>query len=251
MAKATKNPLDIFDLADPAYRHRIIGLSMGEVGGGKTHFWLQAPAPIVIFSLDQGLEGVVEQFVEQGKEIRVREYEWMPTEETSQEEAVELRDKFTAEYELAIQHARTVILDKETHVWELFRYAEFGAPNDAPRNYPALNQRYRRLINLAKATDVNLGLIQSMKDEWTTKTKADGGQKGFKTGDRVAQGFSELDGLVHVVLTHRREQGKFFIDISKSRGPGGQDVWDQTFEGYSFSDLAQLIFPSTNEADWQ
>ena len=123
-------------------RHRLIGLSVGEVGSRKTSFWLEGPQPIVVFSIDQGLEGVVDRILREvapDKEIHIKEYEWLPTEATSQEEAVELRDQFTEDYEHALQHARTVILDKETDFWELFRYAEFGVPNDAPRNYPALN----------------------------------------------------------------------------------------------------------------
>lgn len=257
--KTSSNPLDRFDLATDAIRPRIIGVSQGEVGTGKTHFWLTAPGPIVVFSLDKGLEGVVEPFTTD-KEIRIREYDWFPppvnddTEEEDrkqfQTEAQKIRDQFVEDLEIACQHARTVLLDKETDIWELFRYAEFGAPNDAPRNYPALNQRMRRVINLPKALDINFGCIQGMKDEWGTKVKGDGGTKGFNTGRRIPQGFSELEGLVHVVLTHRRENGHFFIDVGKSRGPGALEVQDSTYEDISFADLGQMIYPDTDKSDW-
>lgn len=258
----SSNPLDIFPTASDTYRNRIIGLSRGEVGTGKTRFWLTAPGPIVVFSLDQGLEGVVEEFAKAGKEIRVREYDWAPppvNDETTFEErqefqtqAIDIRDQLMKDFEIAVQFARTVLIDKETDVWELFRYAEFGGPSDAPRNYPALNQRVRKLVNLPKAVDCNFGLIQSMKDQWVTKTKQDGSTtKGFNTGERVPQGFGELEGLVHVVLNHRREGGKFYIDIGKARGPGSLDVQDVTFENVTFAEVGHMLFTDTTEEDWQ
>jgi hypothetical protein len=144
------------------------------------------------------------------------------------------------------------VWDKETNIWELFRYAEFGAPNDAPRNYPELNQRYRKYLQMAKATTVNFGCIQSMKDLWKSAMKKDGsGTQGVNTGQRVRQGFSELDELVFFDLRHRREGGVFYIDVGKAHGPGAQDMQDVTLEGVSFSDFAQLAFPGTSEEDWQ
>src|SRR5438128_15529 len=136
---AKTSPFARYSPAVDEVKHRLIGLSVGEVGSRKTSFWLEGPGPIVVFSLDQGLEGVVNRELKNnpGKEIYYKEYAWMPTEETSQDDAIALRDELTEDYEHAIQNARTVIIDKETDVWELFRYAEFGAPNDAPRNYPA------------------------------------------------------------------------------------------------------------------
>jgi hypothetical protein len=202
-----------FKKADVAPKPRIIGRSAGEVGTGKTHFWLGAPGPIIVFSFDKGLEGVVEQF-QDSKDIYIAEYDWYPppvNDDTSDEDrdafkqqAIEIREQFTEHFEWAIQNARTVLIDKETDLWELQRYAEFGGPSDAPRNYPALNQRVRRLINMPKAMDVNFGIIQGMKDEWATKAKGDGSTKGYFTGRRTVQGFGEVDALVHLTLFHRR-----------------------------------------------
>lgn len=247
MAKA--DPFSRFTKADSPYRPRIIGASFGEYGTGKTHFWLGAPGPITVFSFDKGLEGVVEKHQAE-KDIYVAEYEWSPTDKLTQDEAVELREKFTEDFEHAIQISRTVLWDKETDVWELFRYAEFGAPNDAPRNYPQLNQRYRRLINMPKATDINFGLIQSMKSVWGQKPKSGGGMSPFDTGERDRAGFSELEGLVHVNIEHVREEGTFKMRVGKSRGPGSQDVQDQEFSDLSFAEFGQLLFPDSGEESW-
>lgn len=255
MARKESDWKSRFSRADGSPKPRIIGLSYGEEGTAKTSFWLSAPGPIVVQSFDKGLEGVIEEFQEQ-KEILVKEYEWAPTEELSKEDAEGIRDEFIADYEAAIQNARTVVWDKETLVWELFRYAEFGAPNDAPRNYPALNQRYRKYLNMAKATDANFGIIQSLKDEWVSKAKSDGsGTKGFNTGKRVPQGFGEAKEIVHVVLSHVRRDGTFYYTVGKSRGPGSPSAQDIEFEipdkFTAFKEFGQILFPDSADEDWE
>jgi hypothetical protein len=242
-----------FTKANSAPKPRIIGLSTGEVGSAKTSFWLSAPGPIVVLSFDQGLEGVVEKF-QADKEILVREYEWAPTEDTGQDEAIELRDQFVEDYEAAVQNARTVVVDKSSQLWELYRYAEFGGPSEAPRNYASLNQRMRKLFNMPKSYDCNAGFIDGMKDEWGSAKKEGGGTKGVQTGRRVRKGFDEADELVHVTLHHVREDGSFKYTVGKSRGPGAGDVQDQTFEisdpTTAFAELGQLLFPDSSESDW-
>lgn len=248
--------------ADASVKNRFIGLSCGEPGSRKTTFWLEAPGPTVIQSLDQGLEGVVAQVLDKdpSKEIYVSEYSWAPNPDDEigmlQDQAIEIRDKFTADFEYAIQNARTVVWDKEGDVWEMFRYAEFGAANDAPRNYPMLNQRYRRLISMAKASNCNFGLIEGMKDEWVSKTNNKTGAQGaVASGNRIRAGFGELEGLVHMVLTHTGTcADDWALTVGKARGPGGHDVAGQTFayaDVPSFVELAQLVFPETSEDDWR
>lgn len=254
MAKSA-NPLAArFEKSAGLIKHRLIARSFGEVGTGKTHFWLTAPGPIVVQSLDQGLEGVaLDEYAK--KDIYPIEYDWSPTGDTSQDEAEELCKQFVEDYEYALKHARTILWDKETDVWELFRYAEFGEPNDAPRNYPKLNQRYRKVVNMAKATDVNFGLIEGMKDEWVTvkKRKASGEtvESGAASGRRKSAGFGELDGIVHLNLFHERKDGHMILNVGKARGPGGFEIQDQAFTDLSFAEFASLVFPDTESTDWE
>ena len=65
-------PFNQFKRANEPSKPRIIGLSKGEVGTGKTSLWLQGPGPLVVFSLDEGLEYVVERYQDE-KEIYVAE----------------------------------------------------------------------------------------------------------------------------------------------------------------------------------
>lgn len=260
MPKATVNEWSRYQKADDTGKQRIIWAGFGEPGSGKTTFALTAPGPIVVQSFDMGLEGVVEPFAKT-KDIYVAEYDWHPTDEMDQDVAIEIRDKFIEDFEHAIQRARTVVWDRETDIWELFRYAEFGAPNDNPKDYAKLYQRYRRYINMPKALDINFGLIQGMKSPWGMKANSkSGAQQLTKSQDRIRKGMDEIESLVHVNIEHTRErvrnedgsgaESKFLLNVGKSRGPGSRDVQDQQFENLSFAELAMLVFPESEPENW-
>lgn len=251
------NPYSRYQKASSKFKHRLLGRSAGEVGTGKTSFWLSGPAPIVIMSFDRGLEGVVEPFVAAGKEIYVAEYDWSPSpDEDFQAQAIELRDRYKEDFVNAINNARTVILDKETDLWELYRYAEFGQPNTSQqRDYAPLNQRYRQLINMTKSLDVNFGVIQGMKDEWGVYTKANGKEGNGPTGNRIPKGFDEMDGLVHLQLMHVREGNQISIEVGKVRGPGSRDIQGSTFTAMdsttAFQEFAMAVFPDSEPEEWE
>lgn len=229
---------------------RLVGLSLQkETGSGTSHFWLTAPGPIVVFSLTPGdLEGVVEQFAEQ-KPVYLKEYEWAPTPDGSFDKdiAVKLRDEFTADFLHACQIARTVILDKESHVWDLFRYAEFGSPKaEIPRDFDAVNALYKKMIMKPKALQINFGMIQLMKDDWASATKKSGGLKPW--------GFGECRLLSHVIIEHEIAQeggNNFDMLVTKSRGPGRADVQNKSFRNLTIPDLGMMLFPDTELGDWQ
>jgi hypothetical protein len=264
MPKSKESPFDRFVKADQPLKNRLFGASYGEPGSGKTHFWLGAPGPIVLFSMDKGQEGVVEKFQDE-KDIYIKEYEWEPTpnpredsdiDEANQEAATLVRDAFVEDFQHAITIARTVIIDKETDIWELFRYAEFGKPKDAPLNYAPLNQGYRQLINMPKALDINFGLIQAMKEPWMPKVNKKSGAIGAgPSGDLKRHGFKEIEGLVHINIFHSWKAGddgpEFMMDIGKTRGPATKTIQGTHQENLSFVELAQLVFPDSTEEDWQ
>ena len=239
-----------FVKADQDVKLRLIGASYGEQKVGKTSFWLSAPGPIYVQSFDYGLEGVIQKF-QKDKEIYVREYDWAPGKEgLTQDDAIELRDQFVADFETALTNGRTIVWDKETEVWELFRYAEFGGPSDAPRNYPELNQRYRYHIRRPYDLGVNFGLIQGVRDKWVSKAdKRTGEMKPHFTGERVRTGFGEVGTLVQIDMWHKREGGKFYIDVGGCRQ--NAELQDVQFEGLTFPEIAQLVFPDSAAEDWE
>jgi hypothetical protein len=260
------NPFTAFTKASDADRYRLFGASDGEAGSRKTSFWLEGPGPVAVLSLDQGLEGVVQRELRRspGKDIFVKEFEWAPIKEVDmQDDAQQLRDEIEQlYYDVCLPNARTVLFDKEGDFWGLFRYAEFGPDqNDAPRNYPALNQRYRKLINAAKGYGVNVGFINGMKDEWSSRTKSNGQQGVASTGNRIRQGFGELDGLVHIVLHHSglgpmQEDNivrptDWNIKVGKARGPEGWKYAGTEVGNMTFQEFALLIFPDSEISDWE
>jgi hypothetical protein len=241
-------------------KQRIIASSFGEVGTLKTSFWLTAPGPIIIQSTDKGTEGVVDVYLKQyeeetgkTKDIYVVEYDpYVGV--MAQEEAVEIRDKIIEDFKHAIEHAATVVWDKETNIYEIFKYAEFGSPSEKPASYYPLDQKYRHVINLAKETDVNFGLIQGMQDIWVDKVNAKTGARGAgKGGGRKRRGFREVEEQVHINIEHflDDETNRFMMRIGKSRGPGGKAIQNKTIGYVTFPDFAQLVFPDSDESDWE
>jgi hypothetical protein len=254
MTKASKSS---FAPVATKIRHRTIGRSYGEVGTGKTRFWLLAPKPLYIQSLDKGLEGTIDQLIREGliraDDVHVADYDWHPgSDDFSQSYAVNLRDRLIADHNFALENeARTIVWDKESDIWELFRYAEFGSPNDTPKDYQKLNQRYMAIINKVKGYDASLGLIQSMKDKWglTGEVNQRTGKKSFgKTGEREAWGFDRLEEQVFVNICHRREDGEFFLDIGKCRQ--NTALQDQTLPATTFADFGMMLIEGSNESDW-
>lgn len=259
MAPSTKivDTFARYTRAEGLAKQRIVGASFGEVGTGKTSFWLGAPGPIVVQTLDQGLEGVVERYSTE-KEIYVAEYDLGQTvgSEYTHALAVDARDKFVEDFEHAIQNARTIIWDRESDVFPLFFFAEFGT-DDAfaaapPKDWDRLKGKIRRLIGMAKASDVNFGIIQGMKNEWAQKVNPKNGAKqAVQSGNRIRAGMDDIDALVHMNLEHTRQGKTFGINVGKARGPGGHDIQDQTFENLTFQEFAQLVFPDSSPEDWK
>lgn len=236
-------------------RERIVAASVGEAGTGKTSFWLGAPGPIVFQTLDQGLEGVVERFASK-KEIYIAEYDLGHTgEEYTHALAVIARDKFVEDFVHAVDNARTIVWDRESDMWPLFSYAKHGTDDmfaaAPPKDWDKLKGEIRRLIAMAKARDINFGIIQGMKNEWGQKFNTNTGAKGaMQTGKRIRSGMEDIEAIVHIDLLHERTNGKFSVTVGKSRGPGGPDIQDQTFQDLDFKSFAMMVFPDSSDEHW-
>jgi hypothetical protein len=248
-----------FEKIDGKGKQRIIAASFGEVGTLKTSFWLTAPGPILIQSLDRGTEGVADVYMKDhpNKSIYLAEYDanthLLAKEDDAQAAAETVAAKIEEDFAKAIANGiRTIVWDKETQLYEIFKYAVLGAPTGAPSNYYPLFQRYRALINLAKDSDINFGVIQGMKTPWVSEMKATGklGAKPSKT-DRVRRGMPEIEELMHLNIEHIiDEDGDFLMKIGKVRGPGAREIQNKTIGYVEFPEFACLVFPDTEEKDW-
>lgn len=264
MASAKVDPKYARYQPAPKYlKQRLITANVGEPGSGKTSWWLRgAPCPIIVLSLNKGLEGVVEEQVQAGREIYVREFEWAPAPGTEMEQqvAVDLRDDFATTFEDACKPGmcRSLFVDLETEMWDLFKYAEFGPERaGVPKNWESLKQRVRRLINMPKGTDLNFGMLQAMGNEWVPVINKKTGAKGIgQTGNRIRKGMDDVESLCHINITHAAYRGAddkqvFALQVGKSRGPGAPDVQNQTLENVDFQTFAQLVFPQSLASDWE
>ncbi len=239
---------------------RLIFRSYGKEKAGKTHFGLTGPGPVAVLSFDIGLEGVVEKFTAQGKRVFAADFEF-DKDKCQQADAIHLRDRFLAAYEVALAQARTIIIDTETELWELYRHAEFPFGTDAPKNYVALNARYRDMIQRAYDCGVNLQLIQKVKEKWGTIKKINSlGREvdsPYPTGQMEPAGFKEIGYLVQANLAHSwtKERG-FVVDVVDCRQ-------NMQYAGCSLDatvmpsqtpptlpELGQLIFPDSQPESW-
>lgn len=250
----------------------MIYLDEGEEGTGKTHFGLTMPGPILVQSLDTGgTEGLVQQEAFAGKEIYLKEYPWAPGEghlamkkdddrkvsTYLANQATELMRMLVEDFYYALENGiRSILWDKETDIWEMARFSEFGGPNDAPRNYPALNRFYKGLILKPYGYNVNFGMIDGYKDEWVSKADGQGNVKPKNSGNRVRQGFDNLPNIVqiHFVRQSRPSVSDGFVDgggfiVGKSRQNSSLQNTEQP--AMNFADLAQLVFPDTTAEDWE
>ena len=257
MTKAKPAEWGNFKPANDTIPLRLIWRSYGPEKTGKNHFGYTAAGPIAVQSFDIGLEGVVEKFLHGSgvprRDIRVVEYEF-DKENCSQDAAVVLRDQFVEDFETALRRARTIQWDTETEVWELFRFAEFGAASDAPKNYVELNTRYRDLIQQAYDADVSLQLIQKVKERWISVKEPDRNgvarMRPHNTGEMEPVGFKEAGYIVQANLQHSwtKERG-FIVKVLNCRQNMG--IAGDEFENVDFPTLAQLVFPESHEDDWQ
>ena len=249
----------LFEKLDTTGKQRIIAASYGEVGTLKTSFWLTAPGPILLQSLDRGTEGVVDVYLKDhpDKAIYLAEYDanthLLANEDDAQAAAEALATKIEEDFKAAIANGvRTIVWDKETQLYEIFKYAQFGAPSDSPSNYYGLFQRYRALINTAKDSDINFGVIQGMKTPWVPEAKASGkmGAKPSAT-NRVRRGMPEIEELMHINIEHVMDaDGDFLMKIGKVRGPGAREIQNTTIGYREFPEFATLVYPDSSEDDW-
>lgn len=265
MAKAAQGLASRFTLASDRVKHRTIASIEGEVGTGKTYFTLTAPGPVLIQNIDKGTEGVVEQFRQQGKEIYEEKYLWEPgdvdeaegnvkAEEQLKEEAIEVRNKWERDAFYAMDNGvRTLTMDNESRIWQVYRYAEFGGPNSGDmKDYDKLNQRFEALINRAKERDVNLFLIRAMKDRWGMfgSVNPKTGKKSFAKSGREVWGYEHLPGVVFTELTflYNPDTKEYSIKVGKCRH--NENLQFDTVPRCSFPELGTLMIEGSNEEDW-
>ncbi len=204
---------------------RLIVSSKGTSKCGKTHFALSGPPPIIFFNIDIGTEGVVGKFQEAGKQVLI--YDVRVPREASQDVYVplwvDLKNRILKAYSL---REGTVVWDTSTEAFELARLAKFGKLSEIPpQYYAAVNNEWRELLRTAYDSKMNTVFIHKLKPVWQSTTTSTGKRSSYKTDRFELAGFSEMEYLAQLNLTHYREDTEsgtvFSVVVDDSRHTPG------------------------------
>lgn len=231
-------------------RKRLILSVDGMEKQGKTHFSLTAPGPVAILNVDVGLEGVVNKFLTDGKEILVCNIE-VPDQLGKREqvkiEATEAINKFDKNYTAALESPdiRTIIVDTGTELWELYQLAEFGKISQNNKYaYGPVNVGFTEILRRGFAYDKNVIFTHKMKKEY---------QGENWNGSYERAGFKNVGFIVQATIqAYRDKDNVFHVRVVESRH--NPDLNGQDFEqgniGSDFPSLAMLMVDGTELEDW-
>jgi len=242
---------------DRSDNYSLIIASEGVGGSGKTHFALTGPEPIAVHLFDPGgLKGLVKNPLFKKKDIKVIQYNFNPgrlDESDRPKAAAEALEQFLENQTTALQHARTIVLDKEDHAWEMLRYAKLEAVSDKPSNYYELNLEYRGWFHDAEMAGVNFVVIRGMKEKWgKTGSNREGKATFGSLGEMEPRGQKEVPELVQVVLRHRwdAEVGDFITTIhEKCRVGDAKKLIGKEFQSLTMRELGEMVYPETAEME--
>lgn len=245
-----------FEVAAPDPEQRnIVWSSQGVGGSGKTHFGLTAPGPIAYFLFDPGgLKGLLEKPEFADKEVRLIDYSKKVNpgklaQEDRGKAAIDCLSEFEEDWEVAIRKARTIIWDKEDHVWEMLRYANFEEFTDRPSNYYELNMKYRGWFAEAEGAGVNFGVMRGMKERWGQNAKG----SPVSTGEFDPRGMKEVPELVQINLAHRWDDvaRQFKVQIlDKCRIGNAVELLGTEESGFDFTTMALKLYPESTFEEW-
>jgi hypothetical protein len=229
-----------FEVPSTEIPRRLIASIHGHRGKGKSHLGLTAPGPLVVFNLDIGLTGVVQKFLKQ-KEVMVMDLKMPPT----QEEAEKEWSRFYAAWSAVLKdrHVKSIVVDTETELWELFRMAKFGQLTQIlPYQYAPVNAEYARFLREILAVEKNLILLRHLVPLYINDKR---------TKDWEPKGFNGVEKIVEVVgEIGREEQGDWWLYVTKCRLKPEMD--GRLLEGMfaSFPWLATMCIEGTTPEDW-
>ena len=245
----------------PEEVHTIIGSSQGLPGSGKSHFWLTAPEPIAWFLFDPGgLKGLRNNPLFAGKDVVVRNFAEIVNVGKYREMvdrikmSIEGFNTFQEEWDFIIDKVRTLVIDKESLLWEVMRYAFDEVKSPTPKNFHDLNLLYRGWVQDAENKGKNLGLLRDMSDTWgIIGHKPDGkAQYGF-TGIYRPDGQKYVPGLVQINMQHQwnAEARQFEVQVlEKCRLGSAKKLIGTNLGTVTFQDLGTMLFPEADPEEF-
>lgn len=218
-----------FKVPDKELKRRQVVSLTGYDKSGKTHFGLTAPGDIALFNLNNGLEGVVHKFEDKNiYEFRMNIPEELgvagkddETKRANKKAAIDMKNMAIMEIERFIEgwrwalmdpSIRTIIIDKLTELWLLYRVAEFGKATQVPAQlYNYLNAKFERRVNEIFQTEKNLIMINGMRAIYKDKEPS---------GEYERDSYKNIGGLVQTNLFIERDTKKLKTPIPGQPNPG-------------------------------
>jgi len=246
---------------DPKERIHLVSSIEGQTSTGRSHLACTAPGPIAFIDMDYNSDPVRAKFKAQGKQIYYAKHmipgkvrHMKPTGKMGQfkgtyvKAAVDTWAAVTEDYYWALEHARTVVVDTATELWELCRLAhllpEWGRiEHIKSHHYTPLNTDFRNLLRAGYESDANVILTHKVKKEY----------KGDSwSGKYERAGFGDIDFVCQVnMLTMVDKYGDFTVKILKcTQNPSlvGEVL---EYPMNTIPMIGQMVFPNSKGGDWK
>jgi len=235
-------------------KRRLVVAVEGPDKVGKTHLSLTAPDPIAYFGLDVGHEGVVEKFLDDGKEIVTPDDNiklplqigQTPKGEPTIDAAIPW-ENFKKAHIAACRssYIKTVVWDTASEVWELIRMARFGKLSGIlPRYYEPVNAEMQGMLRVIFDSDKNFIMLHRVKDEYVNDKY---------TGKKIREGFKKTGYVTQVsaVMDYDEDEREFVCLVKTCRQNMQIAGLELRGEMCSFPFLASFVFPDTDLEDWE
>lgn len=262
MAKSNNSEWGRFQVAQESDTRSIILSNEGGGGSGKTHFALTMPDPIAVFLFDPaGLKGLLNQKQFRKKDIRVINYYEkanlgaMSDKSDRAQASQDALEEFLEDWAVALKQARSLVWDKEDHVWEMLRYANNEDFKAEPKSYYELNMQYRGWFTEAEQAGKNLAVIRGMKEKWgkTGVNRNTGNPTYGGLGIDVPRGQKEVRELVQVNLAHRwDDDDRAFVTtiMEKCRLGNAAKLIGTEYKNLDFATLVTMLYPDADLDEW-
>lgn len=231
-----------------------------EDGQGKTRFLSGMPKPLLLFDIDGGLEGVIDPetpgvTVCNFNDILPWDRYW------TQEDCTPAWERFSAVFWGALRSGviRSIGVDTETALYEMFRLHHFGKTEEVlPKYYVETNRDYSTMLKAPKHQGVNAAWTRRLSDEYATQTKVSRAGKEYEAS--VATGRKKISGFKHFgyemtanILLQRNPMGQHSLTFMKARPKAGnQKAMGTTLIGdqINFPTVANLVYPQVEYTAW-
>lgn len=230
-------------------RPRMVMSIGGIQGKGKTTLALTAPGPIALIDMDTGLEGVIQNYMDQ-KKIYVASYNYRDATDIKEWEQMWEKSNKAFYATLRDPAIRTVVIDTATEWYEMVKMARFGKLNKVamvdgkpvPLPYGPVNAEFRNVIREAYNSDKNLILVHKHKKQYVNDKWS---------GEWEIAGMTGVEFDVQVAVTCMRDPDEgFMFRVDKCRLKAAVEglVFGEPMNTFPF--LAAEVF-GTGVEEWE